>query len=190
MLNNINIAGLSEYTNEVKESSIEGRATYGIALDWVSGTQTKVKTKNMILGNHKIVRDFEFTIDEPTQLLGVNHAPNPAEYMLGGLAGCMAVTFMAGATARNIEINQLKIEIDGALNLNSFLGIDDTITPGFPELKFIFHVKGNGSQEDYNTLIERVLKHSPNFNTVKNEVKMIGTLKTDSTEAPLVLDKH
>lgn len=177
MLNNINIAGLSEYTNEVKADSIEAKASYGITLDWISGTKTKVSTKNMILGNHKIVRDFEFTIDEPTQLLGANHAPNPAEYMLGGLAGCMAVTFMAGATAMKIKISELKIEIDGELDLNGLLGINKEVTPGFPELKFIFHVKGDGTQEQYDTLIERVTKHSPNFNTIKNEVRMIDAKK-------------
>ena len=182
MLNNMNIAGLSEYTNEVKETPNEGKATYGVTLDWVSGTKTKVTTKNMVLGNHKIIRDFEFTIDEPSQLLGVNHAPNPAEYMLGGLAGCMAVTFMAGATARNIEINELKIEIDGELDLNGFLGIDDTVPKGFSELKFIFHVRGNGTQESYNELIKRVIKHSPNFNTIKNKVRMVGELKSTPQE--------
>ena len=97
--------------------------------------------------------------------------------MLGGLAGCMAVTFMAGATAMNINIDQLKLEIDGELDLKGFLGIDSDTNPGFPELKFIFHVKGNGTQEQYNKLIERVTMHSPNFNTIKNEVRMIGELK-------------
>jgi uncharacterized OsmC-like protein len=177
MLNNINIAGLSEYANEVKENNIEGKASYGIELNWESGTKTVVKTKNMTLGNHKLVRNHSYTIDEPTQLLGVNCAPNPQEYMLGGLAGCMAVTFMAGATAMNIDIDKLKLEIDGELDLKGFLGIDSNSNTGFPELKFIFHVKGNGTQEQYNKLIERVTMHSPNFNTIKNEVRMIGELK-------------
>lgn len=177
MLNNINIAGLSEYANEVKENDIEGRATYGIVLNWESGTKTTVSTKNMVLGSHKLVRDFNFIIDEPTQLLGVNSAPNPAEYMLGGLAGCMAVTFMAGATAMNIEIDQLQLEIDGELDLKGFLGIDTEVNSGFPELKFIFHVKGNGTEEQYQKLMARVTKHSPNFNTIQNEVKMIGKIK-------------
>jgi uncharacterized OsmC-like protein len=178
MLNNINIAGLSEYANEVKENNIEGKATYGVVLDWASGTKTTVKTKNMVLGNHKLVRDFEFTIDEPTQLLGVNCAPNPAEYMLGGLAGCMAVTFMAGATLMNIEVDQLQLEVDGELDLRGFLGVDKDIDAGFPELKFVYHVKGNGTQEQYNALMDRVIKHSPNFNTMKNEVKMIGAINS------------
>jgi len=177
MLNNINIAGLSEYANEVKEQNIQGKASYGVKLNWESGTKTTVTTKNMILGNHKLIRDFKFTIDEPNQLLGVNSAPNPAEYMLGGMAGCMAVTFMAGATAMNIEIDQLQLEIDGELNLQGFLGLDSEVNPGFPELKFIFHVKGNGTQEQYNKLMERVTKHSPNYNTIKNEVCLIGELR-------------
>jgi hypothetical protein len=30
MLNNINIAGLSEYANEVKEQHTQGKASYGV----------------------------------------------------------------------------------------------------------------------------------------------------------------
>ncbi len=178
MLNNVNIAGLSEFTNEVKEQPIEGKASYGVELNWESGTKTKVRTKNMIVGEHKLVRNFEFTIDEPSELLGVNSAPNPAEYMLGGMAGCMAVTFMAGATAMDIQVEKLKLEIDGELDLQGFLGLNDEVNPGFPELKFIFHVKGNGTQEQYQKLMDRVTKHSPNCNTIKNEVKLIGTLNS------------
>jgi uncharacterized OsmC-like protein len=176
MLNNINLSGLSEYANEVKQNNIQGKATYGVVLDWESGTKTTVSTKNMILGEHKLVRDFSFNIDEPTQLLGVNCAPNPAEYLLGGLAGCMAVTFMAGATAMNIEVEQLKLEVDGELDLQGFLGTNPDVAPGFPELNFIFHVKGNGSQAQYDILMKRVSKHSPNFNTIKNEVRMTSVL--------------
>lgn len=98
--------------------------------------------------------------------------------MLGGLAGCMAVTFMAGATLMKIQIDQLHLEIDGELDLRGFLGIDESIDAGFPELKFIFNVKGSGTQDQYNILMERVMRHSPNFNTMKNEVKMIGELNS------------
>jgi uncharacterized OsmC-like protein len=178
MLNNINISGLSEYTNEVKAKHSEGKASYGVQLNWESGTKTTISTKNMILGEHKLIRDFKFTIDEPSELLGVNCAPNPAEYMLGGMAGCMAVTFMAGATAMNIEIEQLQLDIDGTLDLQGFLGLNPEISAGFPELKFIFNVKGNGTQSQYEALMDRVTKHSPNYNTIKHEVKLIGTLTT------------
>ncbi|WP_395046062.1 OsmC family protein [Flavobacterium sp.] len=176
MLNNINIAGLSEFANEVKTSPKEGKAKYGIELNWVSGTKSVVKTKNMQLGDHKLVRNFEFTIDEPAQLLGINSFPNPQEYLLGGLAGCMAVTFIAGASLMEIALESLSLEIDGELDLKGFLGIDETDHVGFPELKYTFNVKGNGSKEQYETLMKRVMRHSPNYATVASEVKMVGTL--------------
>lgn len=176
MLNNINIAGLSEFANEVKEFPKEGKAKYGIEMNWISGTKSVVKTKNMQLGDHKLVRNFEFNIDEPGQLLGINSFPNPQEYMLGGLAGCMAVTFIAGATLMEIGLESLSLEIDGELDLKGFLGIDDSEHAGFPELKYTFNVKGNGTKEQYDLLMKRVMKHSPNYATITSEVKMIGNI--------------
>jgi hypothetical protein len=85
---------------------------------------------------------------------------------------------MAGATAMNIEINQLQLEIDGQLDLQGFLGLNPDINPGFPELKFIFNVQGDGTQEQYEKLMERVTMHSPNYNTIKNEVRLIGELQS------------
>ncbi len=177
MLNNINISGLSEFAHEVKQDSTEAKTHYGISLNWLSGTKMQVNTKNMDLGHHKLIRDFTFYIDEPTQLLGINSAPNPAEYLLGGLAGCMAVTFLTGATAMDIEISKLRLDIDGELDLQAFLGINHDVAAGFPELTFTFHIKGNGSQEQYQQLIDRVNKHSPNFNTIKHQVKLSGSFE-------------
>ena len=177
MLNNINIAGLSEFANEVKESPKEGKAKYGIELNWISGTKSVVKTKNMQLGDHKLVRNFEFNIDEPGQLLGINSYPNPQEYLLGGLAGCMAVTFIAGATLMGIRLESLTLEIDGELDLKGFLGVSEDDHIGFPELKYTFNVKGEGTSEQYAQLLERVKRHSPNYSTVAYEVKMIGEVK-------------
>lgn len=176
MLNNINISGLSEFANEVKESPKEGKAKYGIQLNWISGTKSIVKTKNMQLGDHRLIRNFEFNIDEPGQLLGINSHPNPQEYLLGGLAGCMAVTFIAGASLMGIRLDSLSLEIDGELDLKTFLGLDDSEHAGFPELKYTFNVAGEGTKEQYDKLMERVIRHSPNYATVAYEVKMTGTL--------------
>ena len=53
------------------------------------------------------------SMDEPKSLLGLNTAPNPQEYLFAGLAGCMSVVFMAGASLINIKIESLQIDIDG-----------------------------------------------------------------------------
>lgn len=176
MLNNVNVSGLSEMVQEVLEAPVEGVAKYGIALNWVSGTRMEVKTLPMQLGENKLVRDFSFEIDEPAQIGGINKSPNPQEYLLGGIASCIAVTFMTGATVNSIAIDSLQVVMKGELNLATFLGVEENNNAGFQELEMEITVKGSGSNEDYNMLLDRVKKHSPNFSNMVNEVKIVPSL--------------
>jgi len=38
------------------------------------------------------VGDFEIIVDEPSELGGTNEGPNPGEYLLIALAGCLSIT--------------------------------------------------------------------------------------------------
>ena len=172
MRNNINVAGISEYVNEIKENPNEAMASFGVELDWVSGTKNKVSTKPLMIGDHKLVRTFEFNVDEPAQLLGINQFANPAEYLMGAVAACMSVTFTAGATMMGITLEKLSIEMRGGMNLKGFLGMDEDTYAGVEEISCEIHVKGNGTKEQYEILKDRVKKHSPNFNTIVNGVRM------------------
>src|SRR5215470_9104143 len=99
MRNSISVSALSEFVNEVREVPEEGAASYGVRLDWESGARARVQAKTMTLGPHRISRSFSWKADEPRQLLGTNHAPNPQELLLSGLGACIMVSFMAGASA-------------------------------------------------------------------------------------------
>ena len=52
------------------------------AIKGESKTATKLEAK---------ARSFSFVIDEPGALGGTNEAPNPVEYLLGSLAGCLNI---------------------------------------------------------------------------------------------------
>ena len=174
MINNINIAGLSEYVNEVKESKEQSKLHYGVNVDWISGMKTKATVKNMMLGDQKLVRNFSFDIDEPNQLLGLNSNPTPQEYLMAGVAGCMAVTFVAGASLLGITLDSLSLEFSGAINLSGFLGIETNEPTSFKEFTCNFLVSGNGTEEQYNLLKERVMKHSPNYASMVNGVNIVS----------------
>lgn len=173
MKNNINISGLSEYVNEVKEHAEQSRINYGVQVDWVSGTKTKATVQNITLGGQKLVRNFSFEIDEPIQLLGLNSNPTPQEYLMAGVAGCMSVTFVAGATLMGITLDSLRIEIDGEIDLSCFLGMESHEPTGFKEFNCYILVSGNGTPEQYETLRQRVIKHSPNYASITQGVKFV-----------------
>ena len=174
MRNNINIAALSEYVNEVKESKDQSEIKYGVNIDWISGMKTEATVQNINMGGQKLVRNFKFNMDEPNQLLGLNSNPTPQEYLMAGVAGCMAVTFVAGASLLGITLESLTIEFEGELDLSGFLGLPSDQPTSFKQFTCNFIVAGDGSDEQYQTLQERVKKHSPNYVSMVNGVNIIS----------------
>ena len=76
-------------------------------------------------------RNFELIVDEPEMLGGDDSAANPVEYLLAGYAGCLNVVFGIVAKELAIEIQSLKINIDGDINPEKFLGISNDERAGF-----------------------------------------------------------
>jgi len=174
MRNNINIAALSEYVNEVKESSNQSEIKYGVNIDWISGMKTDATVQNINMGGQKLVRNFKFNMDEPNQLLGLNSNPTPQEYLMAGVAGCMAVTFVAGASLMGITLESLNLEFSGELDLCGFLGLPTDQPTSFKEFTCNLIVAGDGTSEQYQILKERVMKHSPNYVSMASGVNIIS----------------
>ncbi|MDH7445961.1 OsmC family protein [Aquimarina sp. 2201CG14-23] len=172
LINGIDIEGLQQYVDTITKTPSEAISKYGIKAEWKGGVKTEITTLNQKVGDKEIEKQFQFTIDEPNELLGTNSYPTPQDYLLGGLAGCMMVGFVAGAANNNIELESVTLTINGDLNLRGFLSVDEQAPVGFEELKFNYDVKGNGTQADYDAIIENVRKTSPNYRTMTDNVKM------------------
>ena len=182
MRNSIPTAALSEFVNEVANDPDEGMMSYGIEIDWESGTRARTSTKPMLVGPHKVSRSFEWKADEPRQLMGNNHGPNPQELLMSGLGSCMMVAFVAGATAEGIQLESVKIDFDGTLDLRGFMGLGTNATVGFPEIRYTIHVTGDGTREQFEELHRRAVKHSPNAQTIINPVSPAGDIIVSQIE--------
>ncbi|MCB0356882.1 MAG: OsmC family protein [Bdellovibrionales bacterium] len=176
MLNGISVSGLSEFVNEVKNDSDEANASYEVHLEWETGTRSKVKTGPMLLGRHKINRDFAWIIDEPKQLLGLNHGPNPQEFLLGGLGGCLLVAYSVGASIMGIQLEKLEIKVTGNIDLRGFMGIGDEIPVQFKAIKYFVEISGNGTKEQFESLHKHVMEKSPNRMTIEKPIPIMGEL--------------
>ena len=182
MRNSIPTATLSEFVNEVAGDPEEGLMSYGIEIDWESGTRARSSTKPMLVGPHKVSRSFTWKADEPRQLMGNNHGPNPQELLLSGLGSCMMVAFVAGATAEGISLESVKIDFNGTLDLRGFMGLGTNATVGFPEIRYTIHVTGDGTPEQFEELHKKAVKHSPNAQTIINPVSLTGEIVTTQIE--------
>lgn len=109
---------------------------------------------------------FEFTNGEPPVLLGDNEGANPVEFLLHALAGCVTTTFVLHATARGITIEHLSTELEGELDVRGLLGIDESVSPGYEQIRIRMKVKASCSDAELDDLLAYTQQHSPVCNTV------------------------
>jgi len=111
-------------------------------------------------------KPFVFTNGEPPVLLGNNEGANPVEFLLHALAGCVTTTFILHAMARGIAIRELSTELAGDLDLQGLLGIDDSVSPGYEQIRIKLHVEADCSDAELDELIATAHRRSPVCNTV------------------------
>ncbi|MFZ4726951.1 MAG: OsmC family protein [Paludibacter sp.] len=113
-------------------------------------------------------RNFELIVDEPEMLGGEDSAANPVEYLLAGYAGCLNVVFGIVAKELAIEIQSLKINIDGDINPEKFLGISNDERAGFKSLNVGISLITNSDKEKEDLLFKTVRNRCPINDNLSN----------------------
>jgi uncharacterized OsmC-like protein len=104
---------------------------------------------------------FQLIGDEPPVLLGTNAGPNAVELVLQALAFCYAVGYAYNAAAKGIEIEELRYEVEGDLDLHRFLGLGGP-RAGFSAIRAKSWVRSpNASTEQLEELCQYVQDTSP-----------------------------
>ena len=115
-----------------------------------SKTATKFEAK---------ARNFSFVIDEPGALGGTNEAPNPVEYLLGSLAGCLNIVLHLEAKEHNTIIKNLKIDIDGEPDPARFVGLPGYNRSGFQHINI--NLEADTTEETINAIINKAKARCP-----------------------------
>ena len=106
---------------------------------------------------------------EPPILLGNNEGANPVEYILHGLAGCMTTTMVLHAAANNISLESVESKLEGDLDVQGFLGLNDKVRNGYQQIRVTFTIKGDLTEAEKMKL-ESFVRMSPVFDIVTNKV--------------------
>ena len=90
---------------------------------------------------------------------------------------CITVGYVAGAALKGINLESLEIKTKGQLDLRGFLGLSDSVLPGYANIDYVVSIKGDGSPEDFAEIHETVMKTSPNYFNMSRPIKMNGSLR-------------
>jgi uncharacterized OsmC-like protein len=122
------------------------------------------------------VRDFEFVVDEPTNLGGTNEGPNPVEYLLGAWAGCLNVVAQTVCDEHDVELAGLDIEVEGDLDPRKFMGMADEPRAGYQEIRVELTAETDTDPETLETIREEVEARCPVGDNIMNPTPIEVTI--------------
>ena len=189
-INGIDTAHLRAGVEAIKQDPSKANTHWEVATHWRGGTRSDTRVTNYGFGGQNIAKDFTIRVDEPVELGGTNQYANPQEYLLASLNSCMIVGYTVAAALEGVTLEELRIETEGDIDLRGFLGIDPTVKPGYDQLRYTVHIKGNGSPEQFEKIHRTVMATSPNYFNVSNAVPLKARLVIDKAAKPRLASVH
>ena len=144
LVNGVNVAALFEVINAVKANAEIAKFNFRLTNKWLGGEKNRSNIKKFTgaLQTHRAnAKGFIVDTGEPPVLLGEDTAPNPGEWLLHSLAGCLTTTIVYHAAARGIAIDAIESQIDGDIDLRGFLGLAPDVRKGYSALRVHMRVK-------------------------------------------------
>lgn len=171
LVNGVDLHRLTETVAAVQAQPDLAQFRFRATNEWVDGGHNRSTVRNFYgVGQEDTSRKAAFTVeaDEPDVLLGTDKGANPVEYLLHALAACMTTSMVHHAAARGITIESIESEFEGDLDLQGFLGLDDTVRPGYENIRATFKVKADATAEQ----LEELFRFSPVHNSVCHPVNV------------------
>ena len=175
-VNGIDLDALADATDAIRQDPTNGVVAFRVRTEWTGQTRSETTIDSCTLGGERIARRHKIVADEPYELLGTDSAPNPQELLMSAVNACMMVGYVAQAAVRGITLTTCRIEMEGALDLRGFLGLDASVPNGYRQLDYVVTLEGDGTRAQYEEIHEAVKATSPNFFNMNQTIEMNGRL--------------
>jgi uncharacterized OsmC-like protein len=183
-LNGLDTTRMFETIDAIKKQPIIARFQWRARNQWIDGGANRSTIRDFYGAcqeDASRTEPFVFVNGEPPVLLGTNEGANPVEFLLHALAGCVTTTFVLHAAARGIRIESLSTTLQGDMDLNGLLGLDDSVSPGYEQIRIKMDVKADCTEDELDNLLAFVREHSPVCQSVCRPVPVIVERVTSVT---------
>lgn len=177
VVNDLDLDALGAVVAAIGADPAKALVRFSVSTRWTGQTGSKSTVSGYEIGGACVERRFQITADEPPELLGMDSAPNPQELLMSAINACMTVGYVAGAAVRGVTLDLLEIDTTGQLDLRGFLGLDDSVPPGYETLDYVVRIAGNGTREQFAEIHRTVMQTSPNYFNMARPIRMNGTLE-------------
>jgi uncharacterized OsmC-like protein len=158
-LNQVDLDAVGALVDAIKQRPSAAHTTWSAEVRWTGAFRSEAT-----------VRSFApVASDEPSALGGTDRAPNPVEQLLSALGNCLAVGYAANASVAGIAIRDLRIDLDGDIDLHTFLGLAEGHA-GFSAIRVAVHLDTDADEAAVAELHRKVASTSPVGHTLSKAI--------------------
>jgi len=172
VVNGVNVDELFGTINAIKKAPVIAKFKFRASNEWMGGGHNRTTIRNFYgtEQEHERKEPFVLDADEPPLLLGRDLGPNPVEYALTALAGCVTSSIVYHAAAKGIVIRSMESRLEGDIDLQGFLGIRDDVPRGYKEIRMFVKIDADAPPEKLEEIVQLGPTYSPVFDTITRAV--------------------
>jgi uncharacterized OsmC-like protein len=176
--NGVNVEALLSAREALSKAPEAARFNWRASCKWMNGTHSRTNVKGFYgLGQEQSHRtEFSFDMDHPEIFASEDKGATPVEMVLTGLAGCLTAGVAAVAQHRKIQLRSVTATVEGAMDIQGILGIDEDVRNGFDGIKVSFQIDADATREEIEALVAQSQKRSAVFDIVTNPTNVAVTV--------------
>ena len=154
-VNGVEVEQLLQLIGDIEQDSGCGRMQFRATNQWLGGGLNRSRVQEFSAGGQvDATRQQAFSLDndEPAMLASDDTAPNPVEYVLHALAGCLTTTLVYHAAVQGIHVESVSSELEGELDLRGIFGMSEDVRKGYEQVRVRMRVDSPASVEELETL--------------------------------------
>ena len=178
-LNDVNLEGIMAVDKLVRENPALGKCQFKAKSSWQRGTKSQVSINAWTAGGNNMSpapRRFTIMVDEPSELGGVDGAPNPVEVLLSALAGCVTAGIATNAQMFGVPIDAIDIDLEADVDARGFLGHDQSVRNGVTDIRYTVTIQSSAPEDKVRKCKETIDRKSPVRDTLANPVHIVSKL--------------
>jgi len=121
-------------------------------------------------------RDFKWLVDEPPSLGGGDIGPDPVEYVLGALLGCLNVVVHLVAKEQGVTLTSFTASAKGELDPTKFMGKNMDVRAGYSVIEIKIEVESEADQAALDEIIAIAETRCPVSDNLANATPLTITI--------------
>lgn len=171
-MNGVDVPQFAATLGVVKEQPAIAKFTFRAASEWLSGNHSRTSFRNFfgVMAEQAHKETFTLDADHPQVLGATGNGVTPPEMLLAALSACITAGIGNIASMRQVRLESVEATVEGDMDLTGILGLDKSVRNGFSDIRVTFRIKGDGTPEQLEQIVQQAVDRSAVFDVITNGV--------------------